>query len=143
MLNPSVMQDDRPARLQGFSAETDRTRLSRTALKAYRRLAEQWGLTGQQAAALLGVSMSTWERLKPETVEKTLTQDQMTRISALTGIYKALHLLFADQMADRWLQLENTGPLFDRLTPVAAMIEGGIPHMLEVRRYLDAVRGGL
>ncbi|MGL3606167.1 antitoxin Xre-like helix-turn-helix domain-containing protein [Rhizobium sp. G187] len=143
MLNPSVVQDDRPARLQGFSAETDRTRLSRTALKAYRRLAEQWDLTGQQAAALLGVSMSTWERLKPETVEKTLTQDQMTRISALTGIYKALHLLFADQMADRWLQLENTGPLFDRLTPVAAMIEGGIPHMLEVRRYLDAVRGGL
>ena len=128
---------------QGFSAEADRARLSSVALKAFRRLALSWGITGQQAAALLGVSTSTWERLKPQAADKVLNQDQMTRISALTGIYKALHLLFADAMADRWPMLENSGPLFDRRTPVAAMIEGGIPHMLEVRRYLDAVRGGL
>ena len=131
------------ARPQGFAAEVDRDRLSKTALKAYRRIVAQWDLTSQQAAALLGVSVSTWERLKPETAIKTLSQDQMTRISALTGIYKGLHLLFADSMADRWLSLENSGPLFDRRSPIAAMIEGGIPHMLEVRRYVDAVRGGL
>lgn len=128
---------------QGFADETDRRRLSATALKAFRRLVVQWDLTSQQAAALLGVSISTWERLKPDSVTKMLSQDQMTRISALTGIYKALHLLFVDAMADRWPSLENTGPLFDRRSPVAAMIAGGIPHMLEVRRYLDAVRGGL
>jgi hypothetical protein len=127
----------------GFSDETDRKRLSATALKAFRRLVLHWDLTSQQAAALLGVSVSTWERLKPDNVTKPLSQDQMTRISVLTGIYKALHLLFVDAMADRWPLLENTGPLFDRRAPVAAMIEGGIPHMLEVRRYLDAVRGGL
>ncbi len=127
----------------GFSDETDRTRLSATALKAFRRLVLHWDLTSQQVAALLGVSVSTWERLKPDNVTKPLSQDQMTRVSVLTGIYKALHLLFVDAMADRWPLLENTGPLFDRRTPVAAMIEGGIPHMLEVRRYLDAVRGGL
>ena len=127
----------------GFADEADRKRLSATALKAFRRIVAHWDLTSQQAACLLGVSVSTWERLKPETVTKTLSQDQMTRISALTGIYKELHLLFIDAMADRWPMLENTGPLFDRRTPVAAMIEGGIPHMLEVRRYLDAVRGGL
>ncbi|THV37842.1 DUF2384 domain-containing protein [Rhizobium rosettiformans W3] len=130
-------------RSPGFADEADRRRLSQTALKAFRRLVTHWDLTSQQSAALLGVSLSTWERLKPDTATKTLSQDQMTRISALTGIYKALHLLFADAMADRWPMLENSGPLFDRRTPVAAMIEGGIPHMLEVRRYLDAVRGGL
>lgn len=131
------------AKPKGFAAETDRDRLSKTALKAFRRIVAHWDLTSQQAAALLGVSVSTWERLKPETAAKTLSQDQMTRISALTGIYKGLHLLFADSMADRWLSLENSGPLFDRRSPVAAMIEGGIPHMLEVRRYVDAVRGGM
>ena len=128
---------------QGFAGEGDRLRLSKTALKAYRRLAEQWRLTGAQASALLGVSTSTWERMKPETGAKTLSQDQMTRISVLTGIYKGLHLLFADDMADRWPMLENSGPLFDGRTPVVAMIEEGIPVMLEVRRYIDAVRGGL
>lgn len=143
MLNTAERHPAQSPVSQGFASEADRKRLSAAALKAFRRLVVQWDLTSQQAAALLGVSLSTWERLKPETVTKTLSQDQMTRISALLGIYKALHLLFVDAMADLWPSLENSGPLFDRRSPVAAMIEGGIPHMLEVRRYVDAVRGGL
>lgn len=128
---------------QTFADEADRDRLSAVGLKAYRRLIAAWDLSGQQAAALLGVSLSTWERMKPEGQDKSLSQDQMTRISALVGIYKALHLLFADGMADRWPLLENKGPLFGHRSPIASMIEGGIPQMLEVRRYVDAVRGGL
>jgi hypothetical protein len=134
---------DHQSRRQGFAAEADRDRLSAVALKAFRRLVEAWGLTGHQAAALLGVSTSTWERLKADGRQRSLGQDQMTRISVLVGVYKGLHLLFADQMADRWPQLSNSGPLFERLSPVEAMIDGGIPVMLDVRRYLDAVRGGL
>jgi len=132
-----------PQERQDFSAEADRARLSKVALKAYKRLVEQWGLTGQQAAALLDVSTSTWERLKQDGKEKHLSQDQLTRISAMVGIYKGLHLLFADDMADRWPRLENKGPLFGRASPIASMIKSGIPQMLEVRRYVDAVRGGL
>lgn len=128
---------------QDFSNDADRARLSAVALKAYRRLVTQWGLTGQQAAALLDVSTSTWERLKQDGKDKALSQDQMTRISALVGVYKGLHLLFADDMADRWPSLGNKGPLFARLSPVESMIKGGIPQMLDVRRYVDAVRGGL
>ncbi|GLS34645.1 hypothetical protein GCM10010869_02330 [Mesorhizobium tianshanense] len=128
---------------QDFSAEADRARLSKVALKAYKRLVEHWGLTGQQAAALLDVSTSTWERLKQGGKDKSLSQDQLTRISALVGIYKGLHLLFADDMADRWPKLDNKGPLFARMNPIESMMRGGIPQMLEVRRYVDAVRGGL
>tara|TARA_R110000868_G_scaffold68685_18_gene203040 strand:+ start:1714 stop:2145 length:432 start_codon:yes stop_codon:yes gene_type:complete len=128
---------------QDFAVEADRARLSAVALKAYRRLVVQWGLTGLQAAALLDVSSSTWERMKQNGKDKPLSQDQMTRISALVGIYKGLHLLFADEMADRWLRLDNAGPLFARMNPIDSMIRGGIPQMLEVRRYVDAVRGGL
>jgi uncharacterized protein (DUF2384 family) len=72
-----------------------------------------------------------------------LSQDQLTRVSALVGTFKALHLLFADAMADRWPHLPNKGPLFESRRPIDAMIEGGIPRMLEVRRYVDAVRGGI
>ena len=128
---------------QDFSAEADRARLSKVALKAYKRLVEHWRLTGQQAAALLDVSTSTWERLKQEGKDKSLSQDQLTRISAMVGIYKGLHLLFADDMADRWPKLSNKGPLFARMSPVDSMLKGGIPQMLDVRRYVDAVRGGL
>ena len=89
------------------------------------------------------VWLSTWERLKQDEKGKALSQDQMTRISALVGVFKGLHLLFADDMADRWPSLGNKAPLFAHMSPIESMIRGGIPQMLEVRRYVDAVRGGL
>jgi hypothetical protein len=129
---------------QTFAREDDRARLSGTAVRAYRSLAERWRFSNAEAASLLGVSGSSWDRIKRDgRLAGSLNQDQLTRISALTGIFKGLHLLFSDDMADRWPRLANSGPLFGGQTPVAAMIEGGIPSMIEIRRYIDAVRGGL
>ena len=127
---------------QTFADERDRARLSEVALKAFLALMKAWGLSNAEASALLGVSASTLDRLK-RGYRPTLSQDQLTRVSALVGVYKGLHLLFADETADEWTRRPNRGPLFDRQTPIGAMIEGGIPRMLEVRRTIDAARGGL
>ena len=132
-----------PARLQTFASEEDRLRLTPAAVTGMKALAKAWGLRGDEVAALLAVSPSTWDRMSTGGRRPALNQDQMTRISALVGIFKGLHLLFADTMADRWPRLNNSGPLFGNLSPVDAMIEGGIPVMIEVRRYVDALRGGL
>jgi hypothetical protein len=129
--------------LQTFSEERDRDRLSPTALKAYQNLVSEWQLANPEAAALLGVSESTWDRIKAGKWNQALSQDQLTRVSAIVGVFKGLRLLFADGMADRWSKLPNKGPLFERRSPIEAMIEGGIPAMIDVRRYIDAVRGGL
>ena len=128
---------------QTFAGEADRRRLTPAALEAIRNLTKAWQLTGEEAATLLGVSPSTFDRIRSGAWRQTLTQDQLTRISALVGIFKGLHLLFADDMADRWPRLQNSGPLFLNLSPIVAMAAGGIPLMLEVRRYVDALRGGL
>jgi hypothetical protein len=128
---------------QTFADDGDRARLSPVALKAMKGIAEHWRLRGHEVAALLGVSPSTWDRMAAGKWEQSLAQDQLTRVSAMVGIFKALHLLFADDMADRWARLRNKGPLFDNRTPVDAMIEGGIPTILDVRRHVDALRGGL
>ncbi len=129
--------------IQTFSTGDDRKRLTATALKAFRRLSERWQLDNDEAAALLCVSPSTWDRIKADRWDKTLSQDQMTRISAVVGVFKGLHLLFADAMADRWPRLPNKGAVFERRSPIEAMIKGGIPCMLETRQYVDALRGGL
>jgi uncharacterized protein (DUF2384 family) len=129
--------------LQTFSREGDRRRLTGAAVKAVLRLVDIWGGSNAEGAALLGVSESTWDRMKGGKWDGTLSQDQMTRASALIGVFKGLHLLFADDMADRWPKLANSGPIFDRKTPVQAMIDGGIPRMIETRQYIDALRGGL
>ena len=128
---------------QTFAGEADRRRLTPPALKALVRLMAAWQVTKEQAAALLGMSPSTWDRIRQGRWQQSLTQDQFMRASALIGVYKGLHLLFADDLADRWPTLRNSGPLFENLTPVDAMVEGGIPQMFEVRAHVDALRGGL
>lgn len=128
---------------QDFHEPADRERLARVGLEAFRRLADAWKLTGEESAALLGVSASTWDRIKIGAREEKLSQDQLTRVSALVGTYKGLHLLFANSLADEWPRLPNAGPMFSGRSPVRAMIAGGIPVMLDVRRFIDAVRGGL
>ena len=128
---------------QNFAAESDRERLSPTAVRAIKNVTEQWGIKGAEIAALLGVSTSTWDRMSAGSWEGALSQDQLTRVSAIVGLFKGLHLLFADDMADRWVRLRNRGPLFENRTPIEAMIEGGIPMMIDVRRHVDALRGGM
>jgi len=128
---------------QTFADETDRVRLTPAALEAVRNLAKAWNVTGNEMAALLGVSPSTWDRIKGDAWGQALSQDQLTRASAMIGVFKGLHLLFADVMADRWMRLRNSGPLFANRTPIETMIDGGIPVMIDVRRYVDALRGGL
>ncbi len=143
-MTAAIFAERAAARLgrQTFASEKDRARLSEVAVKAFLNLARAWDLSNVEAAALIGVSPSSLDRMK-RGARPTLNQDQMTRVSALIGIFKGLHLLFVDDMADAWLRRANSGPLFQRRTPIEAMIDGGIPAMLDVRRYVDAVRGGL
>eukprot|EP01036_Dinobryon_divergens_P015381 gene15381-20838_t len=95
----------------------------RAAVKAVLRLVDAWGGSNAEGAALLGVSESTWDRIKAGKWDGTLSQDQLTRASALIGVFKGLHLLFADGMADRWPRLPNRAPVFGAKSPVEAMIE--------------------
>jgi hypothetical protein len=131
-----------PFEPQTFAREADRERLSEVAIKAFLALMKAWALSNAEASSLLGVSASSLDRIK-RGYRPTLSQDQLTRVSALVGIYKGLHLLFSDSTSDDWVRRPNRGPLFNRQTPIQSMIEGGIPRMLDVRRYIDAVRGGL
>ena len=128
---------------QTFADEADRVRLTPAAIDAIKSVAKAWGLSAQEASDLLSVSPSTWDRIRGGEWQQSLSQDQLTRVSAMVGVYRGLHLLFADDMADRWVRLRNSGPLFQNLTPIEAMRERGIPGMIEVRLYVDALRGGL
>ncbi len=143
MAGVAVFSLEAPQALQTFAADDDRQRLTGAAVKAVLRLADAWGVSNAQGAALLGVSESTWDRMKAGSWQGALSQDQLTRASALIGLFKGLHLLFANDLAERWPTLTNRAPVFDRRSPVEAMIEGGIPRMLETRQYIDALRGGL
>ena len=121
-----------------------RERLTPAAVAAVVRLAEIWKLSSPEVCFLLGdVSERTWFRMKKGAWSGVLSQDTLTRVSALVGSFKGLRLLFSEPLSDEWIRLPNKGPVYGGRRPLDAMIEGGIPKMLEVRRHIDALRGGL
>jgi hypothetical protein len=113
------------------------------ALKAYARIAQAWSLTLSEAAALADMSESTWKRAKAATYAGELSRDQMLRLSALVGLYKSLEIYFDEALSREWVKLPNRGPEFDGVRPIDAMISDGLPKILRVRAYVDALRGGL
>jgi hypothetical protein len=88
-----------------------------------------------------GISNGAYYELK-KAGARVLDQDRLTRISLLTGVFKALNILYSKKLADRWVALPNTNPMFGGETPLAYMIKGGVPAVLRVRQLLDARRGG-
>lgn len=115
----------------------------KVALKAFARIADAWSLTLREAAALSDMSESTWKRARKPEFAGELTRDQMLRLSALIGLYKSLELYFSEAISRGWVKMPNRGPEFDGARPVDAMILGGLPKILRVRGYVDALRGGM
>jgi hypothetical protein len=134
----------------GFSWDTavslankeNRTRLSPAAVKGLFRIAGHWSLRDEDTRALLGgLSSGSFYNMKARTA-KILDEDQLTRISLLIGIYKALNILYSPKLADAWISLANSNPMFGGDSPLGYMKKGGIPAFLRVRQLLDARRGG-
>ena len=139
-----------PQAVVGFSWDTavnlskkeNRTRLSPAAIKGLLRIATHWDLRDDDTRALLGgISSGSFYALKNRAA-KTLGEDQLTRISLLVGIYKALNILYGRKLADAWMTLPNTNPIFGGDSPLNYLKKGGIPAFLRVRQLLDARRGG-
>lgn len=112
------------------------------ALKAYARVVDAWALSLREAASLADMSESTWKRARKPGFAGELTKDQLLRLSAVIGIYKALELYFSEPLSRTWFTRLNAGPLFGGARPVDTAIEGGLPQIMAIRTYLDALRGG-
>jgi hypothetical protein len=132
-----------PAVLVDLNSRAERERLSRSALMGFFKLVASWQVRDDDARELLGgLSSSSYYDWK-KNPDRVLEVDRITRISYLLGIYKALHILYGDKLADEWVHLPNTNPVFAGRSPLAYMLAGGLIAMQTVRKLLDARRGGL
>lgn len=125
-----------------LSRKENRTRLSPAAIKALLRIARHWKLRDDDTRALVGgISSGSFYALKNRSA-KILDEDRLTRISLLIGIYKALNILYGENLANAWIGLPNTNPMFGGDSPLNYVKKGGIPAFLRVRQLLDARRSG-
>ena len=120
-----------------------RRHMSGPAIRTFLQLAEAWQLINEEQRALLGwPPESTFFKYKAGD-PGTLSFDMLMRISLLLGIYKALHILYPEpDLADRWIKLPNSNALFGGKPALDLMIGAGMDGLYQVRRLLDARRGG-
>lgn len=129
-------------KLPDLVAAPTRSRLSRPAIEAFFAIVEKWDLRNEDAMALLGgTSHGRYYELKKNR-KGLLSQDELTRVSLLIGIFKALNILFSQPLANQWTSRPNSNPMFNDLAPLELLIRGGVPGMIAVRRLLDSRRGG-
>jgi hypothetical protein len=132
-----------PSPIVDLTAKDERERLSPAAIRAFLNIVEKWRVRDEDARALLGgMSNGQFYAMKKDP-NRTLDTDTLTRISYLVGIFKALNMLYSNELADAWAQRANANRIFSSGTPLAYMMKGGQSAMQVVRRLLDARRGGM
>lgn len=131
-----------PSRLINLNDQTERERLSPSAIKAFFNIMEKWSIKDSDARDLLGgVSNGVFYEMK-KNPNRVLDTDRLARISLLIGIFKSLNILYPEDLADAWVTLPNKNRIFGGGTPLSYMIQGGLAAMWTVRRLVDARRGG-
>lgn len=125
-----------------LSSRGQREKLSAGAIKGFLNIVERWRVRDEDARALLGgLSNGAYYQYKREP-NRVLDEDRLRRIGYLVGIFKALNILYSEALADQWMQLPNKNRLFAGSTPLDYLVRGGLPAFINLRRLLDARRGG-
>jgi len=129
-------------KLPDLADTSTRSRLSTPAIAAFFSIVEKWQLRNEDAMALLGgTSNGRFYELK-KNGKGLLSQDELTRVSLLIGIFKALNILFNQRLANEWPSRPNSNPMFGEAPPLQFLTRAGLPGMISVRRLLDSRRGG-
>jgi uncharacterized protein (DUF2384 family) len=132
-----------PAPILDLSDRAERDRLSPGAVRAFLNIMARWQVRDEDARLLLGgISNGAFYEMK-KGADRPLDEDRLRRVSYLVGIFKALNIIYSEELADRWMQLPNKNRIFGGRTPLAYLIQGGLPAFETVRRLLDARRGGM
>src|SRR5215469_14026127 len=111
-----------PSPLVDLAAKAERERLSPSAIKAFFNIMARWGIRDEDARALLGgMSNGPFYEMK-KNPGRLLDADRLLRISYLVGIFKALNILYSQELADEWVRLPNSNRIFAGATPLAYMM---------------------
>lgn len=125
-----------------------RSDLGDAALRAFFGIAERWGLDTDEQRRLLGdppeARFRRWRLHRQADAKRDEPgRDTLERISYLLGIYKDLQILFPEpERADAWVRRPNRAAPFGGHSALERMLSGHVVDLYEVRRYLDAQRGG-
>lgn len=108
------------------------------ALRTVLNILDRWDVPLCNRLSLLGCDQDSYDRWLGTGELRAVSQETITRLSYLLGIWKALKTLFPDEAAaDTWIHRPNAASQFGGQTPLAVMAQGPIENLARVRRFLD------
>lgn len=131
-----------------FADPALRRELAGPLLRAFRAIADEWGLSTEQRIALLGAPPRStyfyWQQMAAQGgAPSTLSADDVTRLSVISSIFALLEQWRGDAPpeASAWVVEPNAHPTFGGRPPLEFMIHRGIDGLAQTERYLTAVVG--
>lgn len=108
-------------------------------MRGFFRIMDLWDAEPATARTILGQPpLRTFYKWRSGEVG-SVPMDTIRRIGYVSGIYKALQILYSDPaQADDWVRRPNE--FFGGQAPIARMAAGDVTDLAAVRRYLDAAR---
>jgi uncharacterized protein (DUF2384 family) len=109
------------------------------ALEGFFGIMAKWNVEPKLARRILGMPRErTFYAWKKGKVSR-LSEDTMRRIGYVSGIWKALEILYSNpELADTWVKRPNKS--FGGQTPLERMAAGDVTDLAAVRAYVDAAR---
>ncbi|MFT4930012.1 MAG: hypothetical protein ACI8WB_006147 [Phenylobacterium sp.] len=119
------------------SQQIDLKKVAKVAIKMFFNICQQWDLTSEQMQVLLGEpSTSLFYKYKRGDVS-SLPKDTLERISYLSGVYKALHIIFENEcQANSWIKRPSAD--FNSKSALNIMLGGNVVDLAGIRKYLDS-----
>jgi len=117
--------------------------ISQPIFQVFLNICDEWELSVPHRLKILGgiISESTYHNWKSGKSIK-LNLALLERISLILGIYKALNLIFLNDIkAHQWLNAQNDEALFSSISPLNFILQGPVENLNRTRKYLDAWRG--
>lgn len=124
-------------KLEQSNIEVDDRYVSKVTIRAYRRLCDIWKLSNNIAASLALLDVHKWNSVKLGRWTGTLSEEQIVRIGILFQLYESLHIVFEKPLANKWVTMENKGPLCKGDSPLDVMLKDGLPAMVAFRNYMN------
>ena len=115
-----------------------RVKYSLSAMAGFTAIMKAWAVQDEDARKLIGENPPEFcEQITSDEYTAALNEDQLTRISYLIGIYKALHILLPKDIADTWMSRPNDNQIFGGVAPLAYCLKEGQPGLAKVRKLLE------
>ncbi len=122
-----------------LSVRQSKAGLTPSAEDGFAAITRAWNISDEDARNLLGgISSDLYAAMKDATPHEELPEHALIRISYLVQIFTALHTMFGSKLADAWMTLPNSNPMFGGETPLAYCLVHGIDGLKNVRKLLEA-----